>query len=271
MSYLHRTDLDPDDSELTERGPEDATDDGRDDAPRRVSPRLAEFAGRVGDWFSGVEHHNERGFADDGGREPVFRYAPGDHRTAPADGENAPVRGVRTYPFEPEAEEPDVAPQFPLAPFGYNRAAVDARLQELEHELETLRARRSEPVSISHEIERIGEQAASILVVAHDQAQHTTRQAQEQAERCIADAAANAVAITSEARQRLGRLDAETEAVWRERERLLDDCRVVSTALASLADEASARFPAAEPRDVQAGQQLPAVGDDAPTTTTPPA
>ena len=101
--------------------------------------------------------------------------------------------------------------------------------------------------SITDELERIGEQTASILVVAHDQANETTRLAQEQAERCVADAAANAVQMTADAKAKLRDLDAETDAVWRERERLLEDVRVVSAALANLANQASERFPAAEP------------------------
>ncbi len=102
--------------------------------------------------------------------------------------------------------------------------------------------------SITDELERIGEQTASILVVAHDQAHETTRLAQEQAERCVADAAANAVADHRRGQgSKLRELDAETDAVWRERERLLEDVRTVSAALANLADQASERFPAAEP------------------------
>jgi hypothetical protein len=100
------------------------------------------------------------------------------------------------------------------------------------------------PVSIAEELERIGEQTASILVVAHDQAAETRRRAQEEADRCIARAAADAVNITAQAKQRLADLDAETEAVWRERERLLQDLRVTAMALSTLADEAAQRFPA---------------------------
>ena len=107
-----------------------------------------------------------------------------------------------------------------------------------------LREQVTPPMSITEEIERIGEQTASILVVAHDQAHETTRRAQEQAERCIADAAANAVAITAEAKERLRELDDETDAVWRERERLLEDTRAVSEQLGALVQEALDRFPA---------------------------
>ena len=100
------------------------------------------------------------------------------------------------------------------------------------------------PLSITEEIERLGEQTASILVVAHDKAHETARQAQEQADRAVREATAGAERITSEAQRRLRELDEETDAVWRERERLLEDVRVVSQTLSALADDASARFPA---------------------------
>lgn len=150
---------------------------------------------------------------------------------------------------EPEASGPP--PRFPLVRYGYSQAEVDRRLSELERELadrerevEELRKQEKPPMSITEEIERIGEQTASILVVAHDQAHETTQRAQEHAERCIADAAANAVAITAEAKERLRELDDETDSVWRERDRLLEDTRAVSERLAGLVDEAVSRFPA---------------------------
>ena len=142
--------------------------------------------------------------------------------------------------------------RFALVRYGYSQAEVDRALAELERQLDERDREIKElrdnqpPMSIAEELERIGEQTASILVVAHDQAHETTRRAQEQAERCIADAAANAVAITSEAKERLRELDDETDAVWRERERLLEDTRAVSQGLATLVDEAISRFPAAE-------------------------
>jgi cell division septum initiation protein DivIVA len=128
---------------------------------------------------------------------------------------------------------------------------VDQHLAQVERELEELRNRESKPMSINEEIERLGEQTASILVVAHDQAGETTRRAQEQADRCIADAAANAVAITEQAKQQLRELDNETDAVWQERLRLIEDVRTTASALVALADHASARFPADDKPSVE--------------------
>jgi hypothetical protein len=196
-------------------------------------PRVTfgELAGRVGRWFQGIDPE------------------PGDD---PLNGETAEhdVLGEWSAEEEPPADA-GPEPRFPLVRYGYSQADVDRRLGELERalddrerEVKELRDQVKPPMSITEEIERIGEQTASILVVAHDQAHETTRRAQEQADRCIADAAANAVAITAEAKERLRELDDETDSVWRERERLLEDTRAVSERLGTLVDEALARFPA---------------------------
>jgi cell division septum initiation protein DivIVA len=194
------------------------------DAPEdAVRSPFSDLAGRFANWMTGAD------------RLPMDETAP-----VPE-----PVRGNGDEPAGTSGGE-DLT-RFPLAPFGYNRTAVDEHLASMERELDDLRAEHPPTASITDELERIGEQTASILVVAHDQAHETTRLAQEQAERCLADAAANAVQMTAEAKAKLRDLDAETDAVWRERERLLEDLRVVSAALANLANQASARFPAAEP------------------------
>jgi hypothetical protein len=194
--------------------------------------RFGELAGRVSRWFQGLDP------------EPLDGE--------PLDGETVEHDVLADLSHDEEPPAPGgPEPRFGLVRYGYNPADVDRLLVDLERELvererevTELREQIKPPMSITEEIERIGEQTASILVVAHDQAHETTRRAQEQAERCIADAAANAVALTAEAKERLRELDDETDSVWRERERLLEDTRVVSVALASLVDEAEARFPA---------------------------
>ena len=137
-------------------------------------------------------------------------------------------------------EEPD---RFPTVRHGYDREAVDQHVDALEQELAGLRDRAPSADAISAEITRIGEQTAAILQVAHNAAHETKRDAQAEADRCLADAAANALAITHEAQQRLRQLDSETDHVWRERARLIEDVRAVATALFSLADDAAGRFP----------------------------
>ena len=120
--------------------------------------------------------------------------------------------------WEPEAEEDyqvrderteawdQVLPRFPITRHGYDCAAVDSHvaeleqeLNELDRELSELRASRPSGNEVEVEIQRIGEQTSTILLAAHEKAQETTRTAKEQADRCLADAAANAIAITKDA------------------------------------------------------------------------
>jgi len=198
------------------------------DAPQEaVRSPFSDLAGRFANWMTGADR------------------LPADFTEDVAEPAEVPEAATATEP--PAPMDGDDSTRFPLAPFGYNRAAVDEHVAKLEGELDRLRGRQAPMASITDELERIGEQTASILVVAHDQAHETTRLAEEQAERCVADAAANAVQITADAKAKLRDLDAETDAIWRERERLLEDVRVVSAALANLATQASERFPAAEP------------------------
>ncbi|HET6864885.1 MAG TPA: DivIVA domain-containing protein [Solirubrobacteraceae bacterium] len=133
--------------------------------------------------------------------------------------------------------------RFPTALHGYDRDAVDAHLAALEREMAELRAQRSPASAIEEELERLGAETSAVLRVAHEQAAEITRRARVQADRCVADAAANAVAMTEDAKNKLRQLDTETDAVWAERGRLIEDVRNVATSLFSLAEDASDRFP----------------------------
>jgi cell division septum initiation protein DivIVA len=237
MSFLERPPGDPAVDQTEEHEP-----------PRSVGSRLTEFRERVARAFIGLD----RGRVDQPLLEP---------------GSQEP--GAETEMFDVLGEVPARTEDtgFPLGALGYNRAAVDARIAELEKEIEELRGYEEPAISITEEIERLGEQTASILVVAHDQAHETTRLAQEQADRCIADAATNAVAITEEAKQHLHALDNETEAVWRERTRLLEDARTTGLALVALAEEAQERFP----EESKTPAPFPAMTDEVETPAPVPA
>jgi hypothetical protein len=148
-----------------------------------------------------------------------------------------PTAAVDALPWEPGRK------RFPTALHGYDRDAVDAHVAALEREVEELREQRSPVPAVEAEIERVGEETSAILRVAHEQAAEITRRAQSQADRCVADAAANAVAMSRDAKRNLRQLDSETDAVWAERGRLIEDVRNVATALFSLAEDAADRFP----------------------------
>jgi hypothetical protein len=171
--------------------------------------------------------------------------------------EHPEANGERPGRVEPPViEESPVAwdaplPRFPISRQGYDCAAVDEHIAELEEELTELdreiAALRAQPQpggEVAAEIERIGEQTSAILIAAHEQAKETTHLAQAQADRCIADAAANAIATTAEANRELRELESAKTSLGRERAGLLEDIRGVAAALSQLADDAAERFPA---------------------------
>jgi cell division septum initiation protein DivIVA len=164
--------------------------------------------------------------------------------------------------------------RFPTSKHGYDCDAVDEHVDGLEQEIAKLAAqlssaKRSPSSAVEAELERVGAETSAILKVAHEQASEITRRAQIQADRCIADAAANAVSMTEEANRRLRQLDTETDSVWAERIRLIDDVRNVATSLFSLAEDASERFP--EDGDRGGATEAAAVAMPAPKAAAPPA
>jgi DivIVA domain-containing protein len=189
-----------------------------------------------GTWFADLGDRLARGFNtfdrppedDEGGWDSYESYEEPDQPTAA-------VPAVAWD--EPERK------RFPTALHGYDRDAVDAHLAALEREMADLRAHRMPSPTVEDELERLGEETSAILRVAHEQAAEITRRAQVQADRCVADAASNAVAMTEDAKRKLRQLDTETDAVWAERGRLIEDVRNVATALFSLAEDAADRFP----------------------------
>jgi cell division septum initiation protein DivIVA len=197
--------------------------------------------------------------------EPIKRRSPG---TFFADIGDKLARGFNSFdrpqPDEPDwdryeemdqrTEAVDTLPpdepsrrRFPTSLHGYDRDAVEDYIDGLEHEIgqmaAKLSAQRSPTSAVQAEIDRVGEETSAILRVAHEQAAEITRRARVEADRCVSDAAANAVSMTEDAKRKLRQLDSETDAVWAERMRLIEDVRNVATSLFSLAEDATDRFP----------------------------
>ena len=152
----------------------------------------------------------------------------------------------------------EVIPRFPLARQGYDCAAVDAYVGELERdiaeldrELVGLRAQLATPDEVETEIKRIGEQTSSLLIAAHERHEEILRSAQDEADRCVADARAKASTIIAEAEAGVREaeagvreLEARCHETHRERYRLLDEVRGISAELAALADARQEQIPA---------------------------
>ncbi len=161
------------------------------------------------------------------------------------------TKAFPTQQFPTEIPEEDVLARFPIVRQGYDCLAVDEHiaalereLTDLDQELADLRAQAPVEGEVKAEIHRIGEQTSTILLAAHDKAQETTRRAQAEADRCVADAAANALSITEDANRQLRDIEREMGTLARQRELLVHDVRGIATSLSALADEAKGKFDA---------------------------
>lgn len=176
----------------------------------------------------------------------ISRSLPSTMRT---DDQSEPVLEPGYTEDEQDTAWYEVVPRFPMARSGYECVAVDEHiemlereLEELESEVEQMRVRTPAHDQVEDEIKKIGEQTSTILLAAHDRAKETTRVAQEQADKCLADAAANAIRVTEEANHKKSEIEAEMRRLSTERSRLLADMEALAGTLSTVAREASARF-----------------------------
>jgi hypothetical protein len=193
-----------------------------------------------------LDHPVKRRTAFAGLGDRIARSLPSPIR---AEGQGEPVVEPEYAGDEQDTSWYEVVPRFPMARSGYECVAVDEHiemlereLEELETEVERLRVRAPAHDEVEDEIRKIGEQTSAILLAAHDRAKETTRQAQEQADKCLADAAANAIRVTEEANQKKAEIEAEMRRLSTERSRLLADMEALAGTLSTVAREASARF-----------------------------
>jgi hypothetical protein len=159
--------------------------------------------------------------------------------------------GNRSHRFD-RADRPrsgQSPPRFPITRHGYDRAIVDQRFAELEQELIELDDELADlqdprpPSEATGEIDRLGEQISAILIAAHESAAETTRLAEAEAARRIADADRQARSLSENANRELSSLQVELAALRQERKRLLDDIRSIADGLHALADNAAEDLP----------------------------
>jgi cell division septum initiation protein DivIVA len=151
---------------------------------------------------------------------------------------------LATLPDDPVPEVADV--DFPAALRGYDRLAVDAYVRRTSQLVAELQATRSPEAAVRRALERVGEEVSEILKRAHDTASQITAHSRGDAEDRLEAARAEAAEITAGSERRLRELDAETDRIWAERHRIVEDARELARQLLELAQSAAERFPAAE-------------------------
>jgi F0F1-type ATP synthase membrane subunit b/b' len=181
-----------------------------------------------------------------------------------------------TAPFAAVRQDPQADPgeaDFPIVLRGYDRVAVDAYFRQTRQVIDDLRATSSPEAAVRRALERVGEEVSGILQRAHDTAEKITTHSRAEAEDRLQAARAEAVKLKAEAESELDKarrdgveirasaerkltdLDAETDRIWAERHRIVEDARELSRQLLALTDSAAERFPAAE--DTATGETQP--------------
>jgi hypothetical protein len=151
---------------------------------------------------------------------------------------------LASLPDNPVSDAADA--NFPIVLRGYDRLAVDAYVKRTSQLMAELQSTRSPEAAVRRALERVGEEVSGILQRAHDAAAQITAQSRSDAEDRLERARQEAAQITVDARRRLKELDAETDRIWAERHRIVEDAQDLARQLLSLAEAAAERFPAAD-------------------------
>jgi hypothetical protein len=151
---------------------------------------------------------------------------------------------LATLPDDPVPLAADV--DFPIVLRGYDRLAVDAYVRKTSQLVAELQTTHSPEAAVRRALERVGEEISGVLQSAHETANQITRQSRSEAEGRLEVARREAVEITAEARARVNDLDVETDRIWAERQRIVEDARELARQLMTLADAALERFPPSE-------------------------
>jgi ribosomal 50S subunit-associated protein YjgA (DUF615 family) len=136
--------------------------------------------------------------------------------------------------------------EFPAARRGYDRIAVDAYVKRTARLVAELQATRSPEAAVRRALERVGEEVSGILQRAHDAAEQITSRSRAEAEERLERSRIEAHEITAGAKQQVTDLDAETDAIWAERRRIVADVNMLASQLTELAQSSLERFPAEE-------------------------
>lgn len=149
---------------------------------------------------------------------------------------------LATLPDDPVPDVADVS--FPLALRGYDRLAVDAYVRKVAQLVAELQATRSPEAAVRRALGRVGEEVSGILQRAHETAEQITTQSRIEAEERLEAARKEAAETTASADRKLANLDSETDRIWAERHRIVEDTRELASQLVALAESAAERFPA---------------------------
>ena len=181
---------------------------------------------------------------------------------------------------------------FPIAMRGYDRAAVDRYVKEVNRVIAELELSSSPESAVRHALDEVSEETSGLLQRAYETseeitarsrakaddriqqaereaeglreaAEHDARELRETAQREADELRGSAKQQSEQLRAateaRVEELERNAEAVWRERRRLIEDMRSVAKEQLEIAEAAMARFPQSsdQPRSEPSAPPLP--------------
>lgn len=105
-------------------------------------------------------------------------------------------------------------------------------------------------------------QADGILAEARAEAQDSLARSRAEADERLQRSQEELATLRDQAETRMREIQADTEAIWKERRELLEDIRGMASGLADSADAAAARFPSRGPAGPEEEMQEPQAGDE---------
>ena len=151
------------------------------------------------------------------------------------------VQGAPEERFQRDAAERIREHSFPLAVRGYDRQAVDDFVDQVADLVADLESRQTREGVVQRALDQVGEETAGILQRAHQAADELAARSRAQAEGRIQRADREADLLRSQADEYAEKVIVDTQLLWDERQRLLDDLRQLADEVLATADDAAER------------------------------
>lgn len=158
-----------------------------------------------------------------------------------------------------EADEALSGPIFHQRPWGYDRAQVDSFVERTARRIEEAEMARTPDGAVKRALDSLGAETSAVLQRAHEIADDITTRSRADADARMERAEEEAAAIRRAADERVAAADADLEALWQERQRLINDIDRIAEQLRALITEADERYP----DETEAVDDAPAEGDTA--------
>jgi DivIVA domain-containing protein len=175
----------------------------------------------------------------------------------------APEREPRNRPTRRKtAVERVRTTRFPVVMRGYDREAVDRYVADVAQIVAELESNQLRENVVQRALDEVGEQTSSILQRAHETAEEIEVRSRSQAEGRLQRAEREAEMTRRDAERYAEELAAETQRLWQDRVRMIEDMRQLADEVLGVADDALERLP--EPEALLGGpeEQLPASAED---------